>query len=1032
MFEYFFKRSHFLWAIILAMFVFGVIGLIKMPKNLFPDANRPEVVIFTTVPGASADVVANTVSKTIEKEMGTLSNVYEIRSTNVPNFSIVHVVFKYTKSLQGAAVDVSNALNRIKSKLPPNATPAIYLVGDFTLPVDVFALSPKNNSITLPEIRKIATSFIEPKLLSNPQIGNVEIFGGYNSAIMIKIDPKILKKYNLSLAKVIGAIKTIIKNTPIGFMKNKNNFYTLSYYGEKKEIEKLKNIPIAPNLRLKDIATVKWTYQTNNTAYIGDNKGAIAISVLRAPGGNVIATSDAARKIMSEIAKKYPNIDIKIADTQRDLIETSNINMLEALRDAIIYTLLVIIIFLGNVRALVAAGLSIPMVFFGTMAFLYLTGQGLNIVIYTAIILALGMLTDDAVVVLENIERHLQEGDKNAIYNGTKEVIKPVFAGTISTIAIIFPLMFAGGFPQKIFRPLMETVIVALLISYFLSITFIPWLAKFLYKNGNIKKWKIEIFFEKLYENTFAKLIPVYLGVIKFSNGKFWPLRRFLIMFTAMFTLIMTLKNVMPTIGRDVMPPMDTGIMKAQLEFSSNVNADESAKRLTPFINWLKKQPWFVRDSIAIGTEKGVLSIGGGGSGNSITMTIIAVDRFHRKKTLWQLENEVRNKLANLEGVKKLAVFDFGATALSTIKAPLDVQFRSDNYANLPALAQKAEKLLYHVKGLTTIKTSWDKDFLEARVIIDKNKALSYGVTPLEILSQIALKDEPASMIASIASMDPQIIRIRFNKNYEKNFANLKLLLINTPKGVVPLSELAKIKTDFTYNKIDRYDLEYAIDVEGYRAKRPVSKITADANKILQQHGFKHYYQEGDIKEMKDAFSRLIKSIGIGVIALILTLMVVYQSLRLALIMIIVLPLSMIGAGWGMIIAHKPSCMPSMVGILLLFGIIIKNAVLLIDFYKEYEKEGKTPFESALQAIRVRFRPVFMTAFGTIAGMIPIALEQAVGLERLSPLADVAIGGLLIGTILTLIYVPMLAYGTDPRNKKTNVFENMEEEIENA
>ena len=1028
MFEFFFKRSHFLWAIILGMFVFGVIGLIKMPKNLFPDANRPEVVIFTTVPGASADVVANTVSKPIEKEMGTLSDIYEIRSTNVPNFSIVHVVFKYTKTLQGAAVDVSNALNRIKDKLPPNAIPAIYLVGDFTLPVDVFALSPKNNKITLPEIRKIATSFIKPKLLANPNIGNVEVFGGYDSAIMIKINPKILKKYNLSLEKVIGAIRTIIKNTPIGFIKTKDNFITLNYYGEKKEIQKLKNVPIAPNIRLKDIAEVKWTYKTNNTAYIGDNKRAIAISVLRAPGGNVIATSNAARAMMKKFAKKYPNIDIKIADTQRDLIETSNINMLESLRDAIVYTLLVIIIFLGNIRALVAAGLSIPMVFFGTIAFLYLTGQGLNIVIYTAIILALGMLTDDAVVVLENIERHLEEKDPNAIYNGTKEVLKPVFAGTISTIAIIFPLMFAGGFPQKIFRPLIETVIVALLISYFLSVTFIPWLAKYLYKNGNIKKTKLEKMFERFYQNTFAKLIPVYIGIVRFSNGKLWPLRRFVIMFAAVFTLMMTLKHVMPVLGRDVMPPMDTGIMKVSMEFASNVNADESIKRLQPFIAWLKKQPWLVRDSIAIGTEKGVLSIGGGGSGNSISMTIIAVDRFHRKKTLWQLEDEVRNELAKLQGVKKLAVFDFGATALSTIKAPLDVQFRSDTYSNLPALAHEAEKLLYHVRGLTTIKTSWDKDFLEARVIVDKNKALSYGITPLGILSQIALRDQPASMIASIESMDPQIIRIRFNKDFDKNFHNLKLLLINTPKGVVPLDQLAKIKTDFTYNRIDRYDLQYAIDVEGYRSTRPVSKITADADKILQSHGITHYYQTGDIEEMHDAFSRLIKSIAIGVVILILTLMVVYQSLRLALIMIIVLPLSMIGAAWSMLIAHKPSCMPSMVGLLLLFGIIIKNAVLLIDFYKEFKAEGNRPFDAALQAIRVRFRPVFMTAFGTIAGMIPIALEQAIGLERLSPLADVAIGGLLVGTILTLIYVPMLAYATDPDNKKTNIFEKRKDE----
>jgi multidrug efflux pump subunit AcrB len=171
------------------------------------------------------------------------------------------------------------------------------------------------------------------------------------------------------------------------------------------------------------------------------------------------------------------------------------------------------------------------------------------------------------------------------------------------------------------------------------------------------------------------------------------------------------------------------------------------------------------------------------------------------------------------------------------------------------------------------------------------------------------------------------------------------------------------------------------------------------------------------MKELNDSFSRLIKAVAIGVVVLILTLMVVYKSLRLSLIMIVVLPLSMIGGAWALLIANKPSCMPSMVGLLLLFGIIIKNAVLLIDFYKEFEKEGKTPFESAITSVKVRFRPVMMTAFGTIAGMIPIALEQAVGLERLSPIADIAIGGLLIGTLLTLVYVPLLAYITDPRNK---------------
>jgi multidrug efflux pump subunit AcrB len=1019
MFDLFYKRGHLLFAIILGMFIFGVIGLIKMPKNLFPDANRPEVVIFTQVPGAAPNVVASSVSKPIEEEMATLSHIYEIKSTNVANFSIVHVIFDYKKTLQDAAVDVSNALNRVKSKLPQGTIPSIYLVGDFTAPVDVFALSPKNDSITLDEIRKIADSFIKPKLLSKKEIGNVEVFGGYQSSIMIKVDPLKMEKFGITLDNLIKVLQTTNKDMPVGFIKNKEDFITLTYYGEEKDIKKLQNLQIKPGVLLKDIANVSWSYKTNNSAYIGNNNEAIAISVQRAPKGNLLATSDAAREFMKKIEQIYPNIKVSISDTQRTLVETANLNMLEALRDAIIFTLMVLLLFLANLRALVAAAISIPMVFFGVLAFLYITGGELNIIIYTAIILALGMLTDDAVVVLENIERHLEEGDelKSAIYNGTKEVLMPVFAGTISTIAIIFPLMFVGGYPEKIFRPLIETLIVALLISWFLSVTFIPKLSELLYKNGT-KKTKFEKFFEKLYQNTFARLINPYLSILKFSNGKFAPLRRGVLIMGAIFVLAMTMKNIVPTLGRDVMPPMDTGIMKAKVEFSSNLNAEESQKRLKPFLDWLDKQPWLVNSSIAIGTEVGVLSISGNGGGNSVMMTISAVDRFHRKKTIWELEREVRDELSRIEGIKKLAVFDFGATALSTINAPLSIQFRSDDYENLPELAKKAESIIQNIRGLTTTMISWDKDFLEAQVIIDKNKALSYGITPGAVLMQIALKDQVATISSSLPSMNVQFVRVKFANNFDKNLQTLKMLPINTPKGTIPLSQIATIKTHFTYSKIDRDNLEYSIEAMGYREKRAISKITKDADKLLKKAGITNYYQAGDMKELNDAFSRLIKAVVIGVIVLILTLMVVYQSLRLALIMIVVLPLSMIGAMWGLLIANKPTCMPSMVGLLLLFGIIIKNAVLLIDFYKEFEKEGKSPFESALMAIRVRFRPVMMTAFGTIAGMIPIALERALGLERLSPIADVAIGGLLIGTLLTLVYVPMLAYSTDPRNKK--------------
>ncbi len=1012
----------------------GIIALVTLPKNLFPDSNPPQVIVITKVPGATAQVAASTVSKPIEEEISRLGLVTDVSSVNVANFSIVKADFGYKKGLNAAAVDVANALSIAKAKLPSSVRPAIYTAGDFTLPVDVISLSPKNSSMTLADIRKVADSFIKPHLLSNPEIGNVEVFGGYNSAINIEVDPFKAKKYGVNFETIAKALQTLNRDIPIGFVKGENDFYTVTFYGEKDNIQKFKQLPILPNVKLGDIAEVTWSYKKRNSGYLGNGKDAIALAVQRAPGGSVLDVSNAARKEMKLLERTYPNIKFEIADTQRDLIEQANDNMLEALRDAIIYTLLVIMVFLGNFRAIIAAGISIPMVFFSTMAIIWLTGGELNIVIYTAIILALGMLTDDAVVVLENIERHLNETKEDlqtAIKRGTKEVLSPVFAGTIATIAILFPLMFVGGFPQKIFRPLIETLIIALLVSYFLSITFIPLLSSWLYKNGT-GKTKIELMFETLYQNTIGRLVAPYVGIIRFSNGKFWALRRMMLTAGVVMLLVLSMKNIMPTIGKDAMPPMDTGIIKAQIAFSSNETVDSAEKKIKPFLQWLQQQPWVKMSSVAFGTEAGVLSLGSGNLPAEATITINAVNRFARKQTIWQLEDVIRDKLSHLEGLKRNDVFDFGATALSSIKATLDVRLQSPVVEGLSDASHKVAKAIEEVKGLTSVSTSWDKDFTEIELKIDENKALSYGITPYQIAMQIPIKGQIVGLNANLASMNTQYVRLYLKGKFSQNIETLRLLPIQTQSGEIPLEAIAKIKRHLTFAKIERDKMLYSVDVNGYRAKRPVTHITEDAEQALGHAKLDDVMmtQTGDIAQINDSFRRMLKAIGLGVIILIMTLIAIYRSVRLAFIMIIVLPLSLIGAAWGMLLFDKPSCMPSLLGILLLFGIIIKNAVLLIDFYQGYRENGETPFESAIESVRVRFRPVMMTAFGTIAGMIPIALEQAVGLERLSPLADVAIGGLLVGTLLTLVYVPMYAYIFDAKNKRTNPLEKAEEAIE--
>lgn len=1033
MFDYFYKRPYLLYSLIFAFFVMGVLALVTLPKNLFPDSTPPQVIVITKVPGATAQVAANTVSKPIEQEIARLGLLTEVSSVNVANFSIVKAEFKYEKGLNAAAVDVANALSIAKGNLPADANPAVYTAGDFTLPVDVISISPKTDAVNLGDIRKMVDGFIKPYLLSNPNIGNVEVFGGYESSINIEVDPFKAKRFNVDFDKIAKALQVLNRDMPIGFVKGKDNFYTITFYGEKDEVEKLKQITVLPNVRLGDVANVEWGYKKRTSGYIGNGKPAIALAIQRTPGGSVLDVSKAARAEMKNLQEKYPTLNFEISDTQRNLIELANSNMLIALRDAILYTLIVILLFIGNFRAIAAAAITIPMVFFSTMAVIWLTGGSLNIVIYTAIILALGLLTDNAVVVLENIERHLEELKEDlqtAIQKGTKEVIGPIWSGTIATIAIVAPLMFVGGFPEKIFKPLIFTLIIALLVSFFLSITFIPKLLEMFYKNGHSKN-KVEKWFDRLYEKSVGRLVEPYVGVIRFSNGKRKILRRVVLSVGVVLLLLVSVRTIMPTIGKDAMPPMDTGIIKAQVQFSSNETTNSAEEKLKPFLTWLHQQPWTTMSSVAFGNEMGVLSLGSGNLPSEATITVNCVDRFSRKMNMWQIEDIMREKLSHLEGIKKNDVYDFGATALSTIKATLDTRIKSPYVDGLAEKAQEVKSALSSVKGLTSVSTSWDKDFSEIALNIDENKALSYGITPYDITMQILARGQVVGLNANLQSLNTQPVSLYFKGKFGENEQTLRLLPIHTMMGEVPLGQLAKISKQLTFAKIERDRMLYSVDVNGYRSDRPVSHITDDAVAALQNVKSDNdvtITQEGDVAQINDSFSRMIKAIALGIFVLTMVLISIYRSVKMSLIMILVLPLSMIGAAWGMLLFHKPSCMPSLLGILLLFGIIIKNAVLLIDFYQKHRESGESAYDSAIESVRVRFRPVMMTAFGTIAGMIPIAMEQAVGLERLSPLADVAIGGLLIGTLLTLIFVPMYAYMVD--NKKTKLNYSVENKID--
>ncbi|WP_419641067.1 efflux RND transporter permease subunit, partial [Thiolapillus sp.] len=297
---------------------------------------------------------------------------------------------------------------------------------------------------------------------------------------------------------------------------------------------------------------------------------------------------------------------------------------------------------------------------------------------------------------------------------------------------------------------------------------FIPKLSVYLYRNGT-GKTRVEKLFEKLYQASFGRLVAPYLGILKFTHGRFSMWRKLLLTLGVLAILVVSLKNIMPIIGKDTMPPMDTGIIKAHVVFSANDRVEDSEQKIKPFLEWLHQQPEVVMSSVAFGSEAGVLSLGSGNLPSEATITVNCVNRFERQKTLWDIENEIRDRLHQLPGIKTADVYDFGATAISSIKAPLDVRIKSGDYENLPEVAQKIAKVLTPIKGLTSISQSWGSDFSEIKVDIDTNKALSYGLTPGAIVQQIPIRGQVLSLSGNLSSMSTQYVRLYLKGRFSED-----------------------------------------------------------------------------------------------------------------------------------------------------------------------------------------------------------------------------------------------------------------------
>ncbi len=1010
--ERYLRHPHLILALLFLGVVLGVKSFRELPLNLFPDANYPRIVVVLQLPGASAEDVERQVAIPVEKELATLSLVRKVRSVSRDGVAVVSVEFDYAKGLSAAQVDVSAALDRILSDLPKGLLPPrIFKVSDATNPVMTVAVTPKpGTDLDLAQVRRLAEEYLKPALLNVPQIGDVEVFGGYQPEVLVEIDKDALARYGLSLADVSAALYAENANLPAGVIRTKRNEIFIKISGEIQEPEKLADLTIphkGQSIRLGDIARIRVTTADRESLFHGNGQPAIALNILRPENGNVMATIKAAKVALKKLAQQYPSLEFSVADTQENIIKTSVSNLIGALRDAIILTVAVIFLLMARVRATLLAAVSIPVTYFLTFFLMKLFHMELNIVTMTAVILAVGLLVDDSIVVAENIERHLREkglSPREAAISGTKEIMLADLSGTFTTILVLIPIMFVGGYVEKILRELAVVLTMALSASYVVSVTIIPLLAPYVLHKG--ENSRVEKILFRASEAFLERLRVFYLGLFRFGVRYKW-----LLIIPAALLLVMSAKKIMPLVGRDLMPPMDTGIVKVSFEVAPNAPVEEAEKIIQKMEKTLENTPGFIRMATVMGSEPGVISFGADRTPRQGTITVHFIDRFHRKKTIWQMEDELYQKFIKIPGLKTLHVFEFGATPLSSIAAPVDVMLAGHDPRLLHQLALQVEKRLYHVHGLVSLSHTWDFDRQEFFILPDLNKLSRYGLSPAVLARELSagLSGIQASFWR-IPEERPYAIKLRLPEDQRTKLEDLLDFLVPTPKGPVPLREFAQVKEHFVRGIIVRQDLLPVIDVLGYRQLAAISHIQAGVNQALQglkiPSGVK-VSQEGEIKPMQESFGRLKKALILSLILLYFSLVPTFHSFRHPLTIMVAIPLALIGAIWGLLVVGRHFCMPAFMGMILLSGVVVNNSILLLDCIERARKKGAELNAAIEGAIRARTRPILMTALSTIVGMLPIAAERAIGLERLSPLAVVAIGGLLVGTVLTLVYVPI-------------------------
>ncbi|MBV5278994.1 MAG: efflux RND transporter permease subunit [Campylobacteraceae bacterium] len=973
---------------VLTFIVFGLMAYNSMPINLFPNVDFPIVTVQTTYNGADPSTVESKVTDKIEEAVSGVDGIDKIMSTSYEGFSVVTVQFKLNKNLNVATNDVRDKIGALN--LPKEVDkPIVKKLGASGSVINLF-IAGKNDDTTA--LMRLSNEKLKPQLQRIKGVGEVNILGYRDREIRIFIDPFLLNKYALSASDLSGIIQKQNVKQGTGKIINQNQEIIIKAEGDATSIEEVEDILVKPGVRLKDVATVVDGLSDPKSFSSYNGQRGVTLEVKKIAGENVI-------NIIKEVKKTIPKLEmlsgtdyeIKILQDQSEKIMVNINNVRFDLIFGALLSIFIVFIFLRNFTATIVSALAIPTSVIGTFAIINMLGYDLNRLTLIGLTLAIGIFIDDAIVVIENIMKKMEEGMKpfQASFEGIKEVAFSILAISAVLLAVFIPVAFMDGIVGMFFNSFAMTVVSGILISYLVAVMFVPTLGARLLSAKENK-------FYYATEPIFKAIDRAYVWILK-------PLIRFKTL-TLLGTIGLLIASTTLKVGMNFLPMQDNSEFQIAIKAPVGINLETIKEKVMPIDEILKND-----ETISYS----IVSIGYSAAKEIHKARIYAKLKpvKERNVTQEQIIQKYREKLKSIEGmsitVSKVDDFDSGGTT-----APLQIVLTGEKLEVLEKTSHQLMEFLKQTEGIVDVDSDYESGKPEIKITILRENAQRVGVSVKDIASILGSAYSSDSAISYYEDNGRQFdITVRFRDEFRSSMEDMKKLQVRNANGqFVALEGLIAFEESTGAASINRFDRERKIlvtaNIFGTSLDKVVSKVDHKMSEILPK-GY-HYRFTGDVENMKDTTKAFGAAVLLAIILIYLILAALYESLIQPFIIMISMPLSFTGVMVALYLTGNSFSLFVMIGIILLLGMVGKNAILVVDFANRAIKEGKDVDAALLEAGEKRLRPILMTTFAMIGAMIPLAFGSGAGHEANSPMALAIIGGLVSSTILTLVVVPAI------------------------